>query len=296
MLPKAPWKRNRPATTRRRPAKPRRVRAVAHRIAHPMAGSRVPAPRPRPPADTMTPPEPIPLLPGEPTLTRRLFFALANGFTVTSIALALASIVLATGGNVMGAAMALAGCVIADGLDGPVARRFGVASPFGAQMDSLADMCAFGVAAPVLFHAWMTGVLPEPVLLAVSVAFGACAAIRLARFNVSPKDGRYFSGIPTTLAAAVTTLSVLLLDTPIAASALMAVTLAVFMVSPFPYPKLGQIAKLPVWLWIIPAAGMYFAHEWTFYTLVWSYLAAGPILWIATRRTREDEDGEPLLA
>mgnify|MGYP003290829692 CR=1 FL=1 len=31
----------------------------------------------------------------------------------------------------------------------------------------------------------------------------ACAAIRLARFNVSPKDGKFFSGVPTTVAAAV---------------------------------------------------------------------------------------------
>ena len=36
----------------------------------------------------------------------------------------------------------------------------------------------------------------------------ACAAIRLARFNVSPKDGRFFCGVPTTMAAAVLALAV----------------------------------------------------------------------------------------
>jgi hypothetical protein len=47
------------------------------------------------------------------------------------------------------AAMCLIACVVFDGIDGALARRLRVASPFGAQMDSLADMCSFGIAAPV---------------------------------------------------------------------------------------------------------------------------------------------------
>ncbi|WP_025273550.1 CDP-alcohol phosphatidyltransferase family protein [Haloglycomyces albus] len=238
----------------------------------------------------MAAPEPIPLLPGEHTLARRCSFALANCFTLASITLALFSIVLATDGQLTYAAAALVGCVLADGLDGPVARRFGVASPFGAQMDSLADMCAFGVATPILFFCWMEGTFHSVLLLAISVFFGACAAIRLARFNVSPKDGRYFSGVPTTLAAAVVTLSALLLDEPIGVVGILTATCAIFMISPFPYPKLGQLAKLPIWLWALPIAGFWFDHEMTFYTLVWAYLGAGPILWIGLRRGKESED------
>ena len=90
---------------------------------------------------------PIPLLPGERTPARRLQFALVNGCTLASLLLGMAADLprhrTATSGS---AAVALLACVVFDGCDGGLARRFGVASPFGAQMDSLADMCSFGVA------------------------------------------------------------------------------------------------------------------------------------------------------
>ena len=55
----------------------------------------------------------------------------------------------------------LIACVVFDGLDGALARKLGVASPFGAQMDSLADMCSFGLAAPVVVYASLAGVGPD---------------------------------------------------------------------------------------------------------------------------------------
>ena len=102
------------------------------------------------------------------------------------------------------AALCLIACVIFDGLDGALARKLGVASPFGAQMDSLADMCSFGLAAPVVVYASLAARSPSrPRAVAPARWSPRCAAIRLARFNVSPKDGRFFCGVPTTMAAAV---------------------------------------------------------------------------------------------
>ena len=98
----------------------------------------------------------------------------------------------------------LVACVVFDGLDGALARKLGVASPFGAQMDSLADMCSFGLAAPVVVYASLAGTGRRAAAAVAACALvAACAAIRLARFNVSPKDGRFFCGVPTTMAAAV---------------------------------------------------------------------------------------------
>ena len=77
-----------------------------------------------------------------------------------------------------------------------------------------------------------------------------CAAIRLARFNVSPKDGRFFCGVPTTMAAAVLALAVLIgLPVPGAVQVAGVALLAFAMVSSFPYAKLARLVKLPPWLW-----------------------------------------------
>src|SRR5690606_24270200 len=108
------------------------------------------------------------------------------------------------------AAICLVGCVACDGLDGTLARRLGVASAFGAQLGSLADMCAFGIAAPVVVYASVAGAVPAVGATIACALAAACAAIRLARFNVSPKDGRFFTGVPTTMAAGVLAVAVLI--------------------------------------------------------------------------------------
>ena len=99
----------------------------------------------------------IPLLPGERTAARRIKFAVVNACTLTSLMLGMLAIFLAMQGDVRIAALCLIACVVFDGLDGALARKFGVASPFGAQMDSLADMCSFGLAAPVVVYASLAG-------------------------------------------------------------------------------------------------------------------------------------------
>jgi len=113
-----------------------------------------------------------------------------------------------------------------------------------------------------------------------------CAAIRLARFNVSPKDGKFFSGVPTTMAAAVLALTVLI-DLPLPGLALLGgvAVLAFAMVSSFPYAKLARIVKLPPWVWLLPIVGALVDPRLTFALAVAVYLASGPVMWAFGKNT-----------
>jgi CDP-diacylglycerol--serine O-phosphatidyltransferase len=107
----------------------------------------------------------------------------------------------------------LGGCLIFlamvfDALDGYVARLARASSDFGAQLDSLCDVVSFGVAPGFLLVKmcpWFTYVHNQAIWV-IAAAFAACAALRLARFNVETSDEDdhlYFSGLPSPAAAAV---------------------------------------------------------------------------------------------
>lgn len=238
------------------------------------------------PESTPATPSTIPLLPGERTMGRRLKFGLVQACTVSSLLLGMTAIFLAvTGNDPRLGALCLLACITFDGLDGALARKFGVASPFGVQMDSLGDMTSFGVAAPVVIYSAMAGKVATPLLVLACAMVAACAAIRLARFNVSPKDGRFFCGVPTTMAATVLAVSVLIgLSLPPAMIVLGVVLLAIAMVSSFPYAKLAKVFKLPPWLLAIPALGVVANLQITFGLIVLVYLLSGPILWARQRK------------
>jgi CDP-diacylglycerol--serine O-phosphatidyltransferase len=152
-------------------------------------------------------------------------------------------------------------------------------------MDSLADMCSFGLAAPVVVYASLAGTVSTPAAAVACALVAACAAIRLARFNVSPKDGRFFCGVPTTMAAAVLALTVII-GPPVPGGVQVAgvALLAFAMVSSFPYAKLARLVKLPPWLWVVPVVGALVDVRITFAVVVVGYLASGPLLWLRESR------------
>ena len=230
----------------------------------------------------------IPLLPGERTVGRRARFALVNACTLASLMLGLSAIFLAVNhADVRLAAALLIACVAFDGLDGVLARRLGVASPFGAQMDSLADMCSFGLAAPVVVYAWLNGSAPTMLIVSACALVAACAAIRLARFNVSPKDGRFFCGVPTTMCAAVLAMGTLIApEIPPVLRVLGVALLGLAMVSSFPYAKLARLLRLPPWLLVLPVIGALVDYRLTFVAVVLAYLVSGPLLWLRQRPAR----------
>jgi CDP-diacylglycerol---serine O-phosphatidyltransferase len=119
------------------------------------------------------------------------------------------------------AAKAIGFAVLFDGIDGRIARLMGTTSPFGQELDSLADTITFGIAPAFLAFAWgvravlpipdtpLTNHLAEPGWL-ITFIFVICSAARLARFNIqSPPaisradrtEHKQFVGLPTPAAA-----------------------------------------------------------------------------------------------
>ncbi|HKU54862.1 MAG TPA: CDP-diacylglycerol--serine O-phosphatidyltransferase [Rhizomicrobium sp.] len=106
--------------------------------------------------------------------------------------------------------------MILDMLDGRAARMLGADSRFGAQLDSLADLVSFGVAPGIIMYMWSLKEMGNGGWI-IALIFCACAAIRLARFNVesvrdegATKGNPYFTGLPTPAAACMAVLPLLI--------------------------------------------------------------------------------------
>ena len=157
------------------------------------------------------------------------------------------AIVFAAQGQFVAAAALVFLGMAFDILDGQVARWMGIATAFGIEYDSLADVVTFGLAPsftlvrfalePLARWGWVSGFL-----------FVVGAALRLARFNVRTGDDSktYFRGLPTPAAAGtVTSLVLFLTGYPLTWAGRLALaglmpTLAVLMVSDLPYRHFKQ--------------------------------------------------------
>lgn len=150
--------------------------------------------------------------------------------------------------------------MIFDALDGHVARLAKTTSDFGAQLDSLCDVVSFGVAPAFL----LVKICPRfefahhEIVWVIAALYAACAAMRLARFNVETDeedDHLHFTGLPSPAAAAVIASFAILFYTlrkvtnhhayaePLDnatqyALPLFAVLVAILMVSRIPYPHI----------------------------------------------------------
>ena len=109
--------------------------------------------------------------------------------------------------NLMLAAWLIFLAMVFDALDGHIARLSGATTNFGAELDSLCDLVTFGVAPAFL----MVKLCPRFTFLhreaiwVIAAAYAACAALRLARFNVETSeedDHLHFTGLPSPAAAA----------------------------------------------------------------------------------------------
>lgn len=109
--------------------------------------------------------------------------------------------------DVMLSAWLIFAAMIFDGLDGYVARLSRATSDFGAQLDSLCDVVSFGVAPAFLLVKLCPrfAYLHREAVWIIAASYAACAALRLARFNVETSDDDshlYFTGLPSPAAAA----------------------------------------------------------------------------------------------
>ena len=139
---------------------------------------------------------------GGKKVRRKGVYLLPNLFTTGALFAGFYAIIAATNGAFEPAAVAIFIAMIFDGLDGRVARMTNTQSEFGAQYDSLSDCISFGVAPALVAYSWMLHNLGK-IGWMVAFIYAACAALRLARFNVQIEtaDKRFFTGLPSPSAA-----------------------------------------------------------------------------------------------
>ena len=137
---------------------------------------------------------------------RKGIYILPNLFTLAALFGGFYAIVMAMNGRFDYAAVGVFCAMVLDSLDGRVARMTNTQSAFGEQMDSLSDMVSFGAAPALIAYEWALKGLGRWGWIAAFV-YCACAALRLARFNVNTAvvDKRYFQGLPSPAAAALVT-------------------------------------------------------------------------------------------
>ena len=150
------------------------------------------------------PRQPAPPLGVSQRVRRKGIYVLPNLFTLAALFGGFYGIVMAMNGRFDLATTGIFVAMVLDSLDGRVARMTGTQSAFGEQMDSLADMVSFGAAPALLAYEWALRPLGRWGWIAAFV-YCACAALRLARFNVNTAvvDKRYFQGLPSPAAAAL---------------------------------------------------------------------------------------------
>ncbi|HTH28418.1 MAG TPA: phosphatidylcholine/phosphatidylserine synthase [Sphingobium sp.] len=110
-------------------------------------------------------------------------------------------------------AIVLAG--VLDGLDGRIARMLRGESRFGAELDSLSDVIAFGVSPAIVLYLWSLQTMPKFGWIG-ALFLALCCALRLARFNANIdnadqplKAAGFNMGVPAPAGAGLALLPVL---------------------------------------------------------------------------------------
>lgn len=147
---------------------------------------------------------------------------------------------------------------IFDGLDGRMARLLTGGTKFGAELDSLSDFVAFGVAPAMMLYLWTMHSLGG-IGWAIVLLYAVCCALRLARFNTALGDPNpppwaryYFTGVPAPAGAGLVLLPMMLalefgpgfFDRP-AVNAVALVAIALLMISRVPTFSIKQIKIKP---------------------------------------------------
>lgn len=229
---------------------------------------------------------------------RRGIYLLPTLFTTGNLCCGFVSLIESARGRYENAAMLIIVAGVLDGLDGRIARMTGTTSEFGVEFDSLADIASFGIAPAFLAYEW--ALVPfQRVGWLVAFLFVACAATRLARFNIqhSASDKRFFAGLPSPAAAgSIATVGFAFPDPPaqLGWSVLIGVlvaTSALLMVSRVRYRSFKGIdlrsrrSYLSVLLIVLVLVAI-LVHPRSMMVLAGLYLLWGPAAWFAGWLTR----------
>jgi CDP-diacylglycerol---serine O-phosphatidyltransferase len=252
--------------------------------------------------------------PDKPRRTRKGLYILPSIFTAGNIAAGYYAISQAILGTASApthfnlAAKAIGIAIVIDFFDGGIARLTNTASPFGRELDSLADVITFGIAPAILAWTWGFRMLPVAGDLDVRarvVQLGAIAtfvfllagACRLARFNiqVNPQPSnpgrpgrKYFVGMPIPAGAGAVAAVVHLVEgSPLQiwwysiGWSVFVFALAFLMVSTWRFPSFKGINfRQPQnfrWLIVIGAviALIWFSSQYVLFAIALVYILAG---------------------
>jgi CDP-diacylglycerol--serine O-phosphatidyltransferase len=149
-----------------------------------------------------------------------------NAITVLALCSGLFAIRYAIAGDWEKAAWAIVLAAFLDVMDGRIARLLKGQSRFGAELDSLSDVTAFGVAPAVILYQWMLAQLSSDPFSQdlwarygwlIALGHAVCGALRLARFNSNidvldqpHKSAGFLTGIPAPAGAGLTLLPLFL--------------------------------------------------------------------------------------
>jgi CDP-diacylglycerol--serine O-phosphatidyltransferase len=140
---------------------------------------------------------------------------LPNAITVLAMSAGLSAIQFALNNYLPEAVAAVAVAAVLDGLDGRIARLLDATSKMGAELDSLSDAMAFGVAPALTLYVWQ--LRDNRVGWVVALIFAVCMVLRLARFNTfldaadqPPFTKEFFVGVPAPAAGLLALLPLVL--------------------------------------------------------------------------------------
>jgi CDP-diacylglycerol--serine O-phosphatidyltransferase len=125
-----------------------------------------------------------------------------NAVTALALCTGLTGVRFAIAGQWESALWCIVAAAVLDGVDGRIARKLRGQSRFGAELDSLSDVVAFGVSPAIILHLWVLQNVPRFGWI-FALAYAACAALRLARFNAAidvedqpHKMAGFLTGVP----------------------------------------------------------------------------------------------------
>jgi len=137
-----------------------------------------------------------------------------NAVTALALCMGLTGIRFAIGGEWDRALASIIIAGVLDGLDGRIARLLKGESRFGAELDSLSDVIAFGVSPSIILYLWSLQTLPRYGWL-FALAHAVCCALRLARFNAQidaaekpHKSAGFLTGVPAPAGAGLALLPI----------------------------------------------------------------------------------------
>ncbi len=241
---------------------------------------------------------------------RRGIYLVPNLITSGAMFAGFYAIVAGMNGQFIPAALAIFAAMALDAADGRVARLTRTESRFGAEYDSLSDMVAFGVAPALVAFSWTLQPLGKIGWVATFV-YMACAALRLARFNIQ-SDLKSFTGLASPSAAAIIACTVWIWsdslgDTEPSTSvsvlmALLTAGIGLLMVSNFKYysPKAlnakGRVPFIVLVVVVLVFAVMLADPPRVLLVLFAGYALSGPVMFVWERWRRrgvssDNEDG-----